>query len=201
MFRILYSSPFWSSVLKTNGISNFLAKMHAELLCNSSASLDSERINRVITFIRDFQTYLRLYLATETAATRRGWVTPIIPDFVYPLRWSIWESWVLFPEPVSPITTTTGFCSTVSMIFSSNWRIGSCAIDESTPLHSSTWYELEKSQWRHEIADLSFCYRYSFTIVFSEILTRSYDFASLFYSYSNVFFIKLCNLIKIYFIF
>ena len=32
---------------------------------------------------------------------------------------------MLFPEPVSPIMTTTGFLSTVSMIVSSNLRIGS----------------------------------------------------------------------------
>ena len=37
---------------------------------------------------------------------------------------------MLFPEPVSPIMTTTEFFSTVSMIFSSNWRIGSSAIVE-----------------------------------------------------------------------
>lgn len=37
---------------------------------------------------------------------------------------------MLFPEPVSPIMTTTGLFCTVSMIFSSNWRIGSSAIVE-----------------------------------------------------------------------
>lgn len=39
---------------------------------------------------------------------------------------------MLLPDPVSPITTTTGFCSTVSTIFSSYWRIGRFAIDQLT---------------------------------------------------------------------
>lgn len=35
---------------------------------------------------------------------------------------------MLLPEPVSPMITTTGFLSTVSNIFSSDWRIGRFAI-------------------------------------------------------------------------
>lgn len=43
---------------------------------------------------------------------------------------------MLFPEPVSPIITTTVFSSTAFMIVSSNWRIGRSAIDRIAKLQN-----------------------------------------------------------------
>jgi len=43
-------------------------------------------------------------LATDIAATRRGWVQPIFPRTVNPLSDRYWVIWVVFPDPVSPIT-------------------------------------------------------------------------------------------------
>jgi hypothetical protein len=49
-------------------------------------------------------------LATDVAATRRGWVHPILPRSARPSSARYWVSWVVFPEPVSPMTMRTGFC-------------------------------------------------------------------------------------------
>ena len=49
--------------------------------------------------------------ATLEAAIRRGWVWPIRPPpFARPrpMASAIFGSWVVFPEPVSPQTITTG---------------------------------------------------------------------------------------------
>jgi len=43
-------------------------------------------------------------LATDIAATRLGWVQPILPLTVYPASARYWVIWVVFPDPVSPIT-------------------------------------------------------------------------------------------------
>ena len=48
--------------------------------------------------------------ATDRAAIRRGWVWPTIPPrppAPRPSSRQILGSWVVFPEPVSPATTTT----------------------------------------------------------------------------------------------
>ena len=45
--------------------------------------------------------------ATLRAAIRRGWVCPIRPRTPRPSSSAIFGSWVVFPEPVSPATTTT----------------------------------------------------------------------------------------------
>lgn len=42
--------------------------------------------------------------ATDIAATLRGWVHPIFPLEVYPASARYWVIWVVFPDPVSPIT-------------------------------------------------------------------------------------------------
>ena len=38
---------------------------------------------------------------------RRGWVCPISPFTPRPIDRQIFGSWVVFPEPVSPLTITT----------------------------------------------------------------------------------------------
>ena len=43
-------------------------------------------------------------LATDMAATRRGWVQPIFPLVVYPLSARYCVICVVLPEPVSPMT-------------------------------------------------------------------------------------------------
>lgn len=50
-------------------------------------------------------------VATVLAATRRGWVWPIMPSTPRPSSRQILGIWVVFPEPVSPHTTTTWFAS------------------------------------------------------------------------------------------
>ena len=45
--------------------------------------------------------------ATVRAAMRRGWVWPIAPRTPRPSSRQIFGSWVVFPDPVSPATTTT----------------------------------------------------------------------------------------------
>ena len=47
--------------------------------------------------------------AIVRAATRRGWVWPIIPARPRPASRHSLGSWVLLPEPVSPATITTGW--------------------------------------------------------------------------------------------
>jgi len=65
------------------------------------------------------------YRATETAATRRGWVTATMPFAVYPALYRIWASCVVLPEPVSPMITTTVLLAMASRIGPSYWLIGS----------------------------------------------------------------------------
>ena len=47
--------------------------------------------------------------ATDIAATRRGCVQPIIPNVLYPSSCMYCVICVVFPDPVSPTTTTTLF--------------------------------------------------------------------------------------------
>ncbi len=66
-------------------------------------------------------------LATVRAASRRGWVCPIIPSTPRPSSRQILGIWVVFPEPVSPATITTWWSRMASLI---SWRrseIGSCS--------------------------------------------------------------------------
>ena len=46
--------------------------------------------------------------ATERAAMRRGWVCPMRPAAPRPMSSAIFGSCVVFPDPVSPHTMTTG---------------------------------------------------------------------------------------------
>src|SRR4029077_15924799 len=45
--------------------------------------------------------------ATVRAASRRGWVCPMVPRTPRPSSRQIFGSWVVLPDPVSPATTTT----------------------------------------------------------------------------------------------
>ena len=54
--------------------------------------------------------------ATVRAASRRGWVCPIIPATPRPSSRQILGSWVVFPDPVSPATTTTWWSRIASAI-------------------------------------------------------------------------------------
>src|SRR5882672_3813001 len=63
--------------------------------------------------------------ATERAAMRRGCVWPIRPALPRPMSSSIFGSWVVLPEPVSPQTMTTGFASIAAQISSRRALIGS----------------------------------------------------------------------------
>ncbi len=47
-------------------------------------------------------------VATARAAMRRGWVWPISPRSPRPSARQIFGSCVVLPEPVSPLTMTTG---------------------------------------------------------------------------------------------
>ena len=47
--------------------------------------------------------------ATDIAATRLGCVQPIMPNVEYPSSCMYWVICVVFPEPVSPTTTTMLF--------------------------------------------------------------------------------------------
>jgi hypothetical protein len=46
-------------------------------------------------------------LAVDEAAIRRGWVWPIRPFWPRPSSRQIFGSWVVLPEPVSPLTMMT----------------------------------------------------------------------------------------------
>jgi hypothetical protein len=54
--------------------------------------------------------------AMVMAAILRGWVHPIFPATPLPASRHIFGIWVLFPQPVSPETMTTGFSSMRRMI-------------------------------------------------------------------------------------
>ncbi len=47
--------------------------------------------------------------ATVRAASRRGWVCPMVPRMPRPSSRQILGSWVVLPEPVAPATITTWF--------------------------------------------------------------------------------------------
>lgn len=119
-----YLQNVWHNLLLSQASHQVLAK-HACALTHEGGGIR----NNIICSAVNNQKFKPSYRDTETAATRRGWVTAMQPDRVYPFRWRIWESWVLLPEPVSPIITATGLLSTVSAIFSSNRRIGRRAFD------------------------------------------------------------------------
>src|SRR5258706_9557987 len=63
--------------------------------------------------------------ATERAAMRRGCVWPMRPALPRPISSSIFGSWVVLPEPVSPQTITTGCAATAAQISSRRALIGS----------------------------------------------------------------------------
>ena len=63
--------------------------------------------------------------ATLRAAMRRGWVCPIRPRIPRPSSSAIFGSWVVFPEPVSPATTTTCESRSAAAIWSRLWLTGS----------------------------------------------------------------------------
>ncbi len=54
--------------------------------------------------------------ATDTAAMRRGWVTPIILSLAKPAASRICGIWVVLPEPVGLCTTTTWLAATAARI-------------------------------------------------------------------------------------
>ncbi|CFE03295.1 Uncharacterised protein [Bordetella pertussis] len=58
-------------------------------------------------------------LATEVAARRRGWVWPIILRRPRPSSRQILGSWVVLPDPVSPLTMTTWWAAMARAI---SWR-------------------------------------------------------------------------------
>lgn len=60
-----------------------------------------------------------------TPTTRRGCVTPMSPSPDSPASSRICAIWVVFPLPVSPITTVTGCSRTESAICLAYWRMGS----------------------------------------------------------------------------
>ena len=64
-------------------------------------------------------------LATDIAATRRGCVHPILPRLVYPASARYCVICVVFPEPVSPITTKTWLSFTALMSSSRSLKMGS----------------------------------------------------------------------------
>mmetsp|Transcript_15737 Transcript_15737/g.53725 ORF Transcript_15737/g.53725 Transcript_15737/m.53725 type:complete len:320 (-) Transcript_15737:241-1200(-) len=63
-------------------------------------------------------------LATLIAATRLGCVHPILPLLVYPLSAMYCVICVVFPEPVSPMTTSTWLSCTARMSSSRSLNIG-----------------------------------------------------------------------------
>ena len=62
--------------------------------------------------------------ATVRAASRRGWVWPMVPATPRPSSRQIFGSWVVFPEPVSPATTTTWWSRMAAAISSRRWETG-----------------------------------------------------------------------------
>ena len=64
--------------------------------------------------------------ATVTAASRLGWVQAIRrPSAPQPSSMSIFGSWVVLPDPVSPHTTTTGLPRIAARISSRCSQMGS----------------------------------------------------------------------------
>ncbi len=56
--------------------------------------------------------------ATVTAATRLGWVQPMMPRMPLPASRHILGIWVVFPEPVSPVITMI-WCRWIARMISS----------------------------------------------------------------------------------
>ena len=65
--------------------------------------------------------------ATVRAASRRGWVCPIMPRTPRPSSRQILGSWVVFPEPVSPATITTWWSRIAAAMSARRALIGSCS--------------------------------------------------------------------------
>ncbi len=65
--------------------------------------------------------------ATVRAASRRGWVWPIIPSTPRPSSRQILGSWVVLPEPVSPATITTWWSRMAAAISSRRCETGSAS--------------------------------------------------------------------------
>src|ERR1700712_5572868 len=62
---------------------------------------------------------------TVRAASRRGWVWPMVPRIPRPSSRQILGSWVVLPEPVSPATTTTWLSRMAAAMSSCRSVIGS----------------------------------------------------------------------------
>src|SRR5690606_11643427 len=77
--------------------------------------------------------------ATDVAAIRRGWVWPIRPRRPCPASAQILGSWVVLPEPVSPLTITTGERCNASMISSRAALTGSSAGSSNSGSASGTY--------------------------------------------------------------
>ena len=58
------------------------------------------------------------------AATLLGWVTPILPNFVYPISWRYCGIYVVFPDPVSATTIITWLSLIAARSSSRNGNIG-----------------------------------------------------------------------------
>lgn len=71
----------------------------------------------------------KCHLDTDTAATLLGCVTPMTPFSANPALYKNCAIFVVFPEPVAPITIVVLFCLTFSTISSSYASIGSLEID------------------------------------------------------------------------
>ena len=71
--------------------------------------------------------------AIVRAATRRGWVWPIMPCTPRPSWRHSFGSWVLLPEPVSPAITTTWFEASASARSSQRSAIGRPSAGFTTP--------------------------------------------------------------------
>ena len=65
--------------------------------------------------------------ATLRAAMRRGWVMVMTPSIPRPASRQIFGSWVVLPEPVSPLTMTTWLAASASRI-----RSRACATGRSS---------------------------------------------------------------------
>ena len=65
--------------------------------------------------------------ATLRAAIRLGWVWPIIAPTPRPVPRQIFASWVLFPDPVAPVTSVTGCAATARAIACAFSAIGRSA--------------------------------------------------------------------------
>ncbi len=87
-----------------------------------------------------------MYLLTETAAMRRGCVTPTIPRRVKPASWRIRGICVVLPEPVGLSTTTTWWVSSAFRILSRCRYTGRlrASIESSLARPEAAWLHYKK---------------------------------------------------------